>query len=118
MIVFQAQDFTRNISDALMGIDDPARVDAFFGHAGWRDVAAAAKARNATPGEVTNDLLGFYQSRLESIGYGYIAGARRSMKNSRGATQYRLLLAGKHPKAQEFFRKIDAIEPSGQRGLL
>lgn len=118
MIVFQAQDFTRNIADALSGADDPARVDAFFGNGGWREVATAAKARNATPGEVTADLLEFYESRLRSLGYAYIAGTRRAMKNSKNAMQYRLLLAGRHPRAEEFFRKIDAIEPSGQRGLL
>ena len=117
MIVFQAQDFTRNISDAFSGADDPVRVDAFFGDGGWRDVVATAKRRNASPGEVTSDLLGFYESRLGTIGYEHIAGARRPMKNRKNATQYRLLLAGRDPKAEEFFRKIDAIEPSGQRGL-
>jgi three-Cys-motif partner protein len=118
MIVFQAQDFTRNINDALTGSDDASRVDAFFGADDWRAVATEARARNATPGEVTTELLKFYGSRLQTLGYGHITGARRSMKNSKNATQYRLLLAGKHQKAEEFFRKIDAIEPFGQRGLL
>jgi hypothetical protein len=40
------------------------------------------------------------------------------MKNSRNVPQYRLLLAGKHEKAVEFFEKIQRIDPSGQRSLL
>jgi hypothetical protein len=37
------------------------------------------------------------------------------MKNSRNVGLYRLVLAGKHERAVQFFEEISKIEPSGQR---
>lgn len=117
MIVFQVQDLTRNILDVLEGWDDRARVDAFFGDVGWETVARDAFTQGASSSEVASALLGYYQGCLSAIGYAHTAGGRRPMRNSRNATQYRLLLAGKHERAVDFFEKIQAIDPGGQRTL-
>ncbi len=118
MITFQVSDLTRNIPNVLDGREEPARFDRFFGSTGWQAVAREAVRRNATASEIATKLIDVYAGRLNEIGYPHVEHSRRLMKNSRNVPQYRLLLAGKHPKAVEFFRKIQAIDPSGQRRLL
>jgi three-Cys-motif partner protein len=117
IIVMQLQDLTRNVDDVLSGKDDRARIDAFFGGPEWEQVATEAQSRNAQPREIADILVGFYSTRLGSIGYDYVAESTKVMKNSMNAAQYRLVLAGKHEKAVEFFRKIERIGPYGERHL-
>lgn len=62
-------------------------------------------------------LCDFYGEQLAQIGYGQVEQLHRLMKNRRNAPLYRLLLASRHPRATEFFRKIAAIEHDGQRGF-
>jgi hypothetical protein len=117
-IVFQIQDLKRNLSGVLSGADSDERWNAFFGR-GWQDIAMKAVARNAAAEEIANDLLDFYAIQLGRLGYPHIRHSRRVMKNSRKVGLYRLILAGKHQKATEFFDKVSTIEPvSGQRSLL
>jgi three-Cys-motif partner protein len=117
LIVFQVQDLTRNIDDVLTGRDSSSRVDAFFGGRTWVEIAERARRQNALPSEVTNGLLEHYRLCLGTFGYGHSHVCQQAMKNSRNAEQYRLLLAGRNAKAVEFFKKIEQIDPSGQRGL-
>jgi three-Cys-motif partner protein len=118
MITFQVSDLTRNVSNVLEERADPGRFTAFFGSSDWIRVAMLARERNASASEVATELLEFYATRLNSFGYAHVAHSLRLMKNSRNVPQYRLLLAGKHEKAVEFFAKIQKIDPSGQRNLL
>jgi three-Cys-motif partner protein len=118
MITFQVGDLTRNIPNVLDGREDPGRFDRFFGSTGWQAVAAESMRRNASAGETATVLLDFYARQLETLGYPHLEHSHRLMRNSRNVPQYRLLLAGKNEKAVEFFRKIQAIDPSGQRRLL
>ena len=117
LIVFQVQDLTRNIDDVLTARDSSARVDAFFGGRDWVEIAEGVRKRNASPSEVTNGLLEHYRRCLDAFGYGHSHICQQAMKNSRNAEQYRLLLAGRNAKAVEFFKKIEQIDPYGQRGL-
>jgi three-Cys-motif partner protein len=117
MITLQVNDLTRNIGAAFDGTHDPTRVDAFFGTEDWREVVQGARQMNLSPAEIAAGLSDFYGQRLASIGYVAIAESRTVMKNCQNAAQYRLLLAGKHERAVEFFRKIEAINPLGQRGF-
>lgn len=115
-IVFQIGDIKRNIRDVLAGRDEPDRFDAFFG-AGWKDVAAKAERENLTADETTTRLLDFYAGKLNGLGYNHIGHSRRVMKNSTGVGLYRLILAGRHERAVDFFNKVSAIDPWGQRGF-
>jgi three-Cys-motif partner protein len=115
-IVFQIGDIKRNIRDVLAGRDQPDRFDAFFG-VGWNDVAVKAERENLTADETTTRLLDFYASKLKDVGYNYIGHSRRVMKNSTGVGLYRLILAGRHERAVDFFNKVSAIDPWGQRDL-
>lgn len=115
-ITFQIGDLKRNLRRALQGAD-AERWSAFFGE-GWRPVAEDAERRNLSAEETANLLLDFYGRQLNAIGYPHVAHSRRVMKNSRNVGLYRLILAGKHERAVQFFEEISKIEPSGQRGLL
>ena len=115
-IVFQIGDIKRNIRDVLARRDPPDRFDAFFG-AGWSDVAEEAEAENLTAEDTTTRLLDFYAGQLRGLGYNHIAHSRRVMKNSTGVGLYRLILAGRHERAVDFFNKVSAIDPWGQRDL-
>jgi three-Cys-motif partner protein len=114
-ITFQVGDLKRNLRRALTGAD-AARWTAFFGE-GWKPIADAAERRNLAAEETANALLDFYGQQLGGIGYSHVRHSRRVMKNSRSVGLYRLLLAGKHERAVQFFDEISRIEPSGQRGF-
>ena len=114
-ITFQVGDLKRNLRRALVG-DDETRWTAFFGE-GWRRIAEDATGRNLSAEDTANNLLDFYGKQLWEIGYKHVRHSRRVMKNSRNVGLYRLLLAGKHERAAQFFDEISRIEPSGQRGL-
>jgi three-Cys-motif partner protein len=115
-ITFQIGDLKRNLRSALAGIDAD-RWTRFFGE-GWRTVAADAEGRNLSASDTATRLLEFYGQQLTSIGYPHVAHSKKVMKNSRNVGLYRLVLAGKHPRAVEFFEKISRIDPGGQRRLL
>lgn len=115
-IVFQTQDLKRNLSDVLDGTDAEERWTAFFG-TGWQDVALRARQRNASADDTATELLHFYASQLERLGYPHISHSRRLMKNSRDVGLYRLILAGKHERAVDFFEKVSEIDPWDQRSF-
>jgi three-Cys-motif partner protein len=114
-ITFQVGDLKRNLRRALKG-DDAARWTAFFGE-GWAPVAGDAERKNLSAEETANVLLDFYGRQLADMGYTHVRHSRRVMKNSRNVGLYRLVLAGKHERAGQFFDEISKIEPGGQRGL-
>jgi three-Cys-motif partner protein len=116
MIVVQIGDITRNILSALAGNHSRERFDAFFGE-GWVTVVNDLVSKNAESRTIADALVEFYEGRLASIGYDYVAKSTAVMKNSTNAAQYRLVLAGKDARAVDFFRKIERINPHGQRGL-
>jgi three-Cys-motif partner protein len=114
-ITFQLGDLKRNLRRALTGTD-AERWTAFFGE-GWRPLAETADRRNLSADDTASILLDFYGQQLAEIGYLHVRHSRRVMKNSRNVGLYRLLLAGKHERAVQFFDEISKIEPSGQRGF-
>lgn len=118
MIVVQLQDFTRNAVSAARDDERHSRFTAYFGSDGWLDVATQAIKQNASDAEIANRLVTFYQAQLQTIGYTYSKPGVHLMRNSKNAIQYRLLLAGKHEKAVEFFTKIEKSDPYGQTPLL
>ncbi len=114
-ITFQLGDLKRNLHRALTGAD-AGRWTAFFGE-GWRAVAENAERHNLSAEETATVFLDFYGQQLAGLGYRHVRHSRRVMKNSRNVGLYRLLLAGKHERAAQFFDEISKIEPGGQRGF-
>jgi three-Cys-motif partner protein len=117
VITLQVSDLVRNTGQVLSGSQDAARFDRFFGSADWRMVVQEFERRKRTEHDLPTALTSFYLERLRTIGYSSAAQLHVLMKNDRNAPLYRLILAGKHPKAAEFFEKIARIEYSGQRGI-
>lgn len=116
-INFQISDLKRNRGAASVGDDDP-RWTAFFGTETWRGVVDRALSENVSAEDTATRLLDLYEQQLGTIDYASVGHGRRVMKNSKNVGLYRVLLAGKHPLAVEFFDKVSKIEPRGQRGLL
>jgi three-Cys-motif partner protein len=115
-ITFQTGDLRRNLESAVRGGDE-ARWDAFFGDRAWRPIAIDAARRNLSAAETATELLDHYGDQLRTLGYGTVRHSLRAMRNSRNVDLYRVVLAGKHPKAGEFFDKVSTIDPYGQRTL-
>lgn len=117
IITFQVQALSRNVDDVWSGFDSPDRWTAFFGGDGWQNVVEAGRARNESDSDIATRLMEFYGEQLGGIGYKYRTHSHEFMRNSRNVALYRLLLAGKHERAVEFFEKIAQIEYRGQRRL-
>jgi hypothetical protein len=62
-------------------------------------------------------LADFYGEQLGLIGYDHADQLHQFMKKTRKTPLYRLLLASRHPRTTDFFRRIAAIEHDGQRGF-
>jgi three-Cys-motif partner protein len=116
MFTFQVNDLTRNIDDAMTSAEG-LRFDAFFGSPRWRDVIRRFDHGDTARSDRATALADFYGEQLGLIGYAHVDQLHRIMKNTRNAPLYRLLLASRHPRATDFFRKIAAIEHDGQRGF-
>jgi len=96
---------------AARGYEQP--LDSFFGSRDWRALVDS----KAKGGRITyRRLLDHYEEKLRSIGYHYADDDVRVL-NSRESTIYHLVFASKHPRGQEFFRKISTQNFSGQRRL-
>lgn len=118
LITVMVGDLTRNLSHALADRDGHGtRFDSFFGSTSWRDVAASERQSNRSAGDIVNVLVDYYAKQFQAIGYQHFAGAKAPMKNSKQVDLYRLVLVARDAKAVEFFRKIETIQYSGQRGL-
>jgi three-Cys-motif partner protein len=116
MFTFQVNDLTRNIDDAMTSAEGD-RFDAFCGSRGWREVVQRFDHGHTARSNRATALADFYGEQLGKIGYTCVEQLHRVMRNTRNAPLYRLLLASRHPRAGDFFRKIAAIEHDGQRGF-
>ena len=117
MIVFQLQAITRNVRSVLAGDHERESWDDFFGTPAWSDRAETKAKTTSQDALIADDLLSFYLERLAGIGYAHATRGVQVMVNSKNAAQYRLILAGKHERAVDFFKKIERIDYHGQRLL-
>jgi three-Cys-motif partner protein len=118
LITFQVSDIQRNVGQAMQ--DDPAhgpRFDEFFGTRDWRGCVKAFERGERSAPDVTSALTDYYQEQLEAIGYPAVAQLHRLIRNKGNAPLYRLVLAGRHERATDFFHRISKTEFSGQRTL-
>ena len=113
VVTFQVNDLTRNVPLASTGRSSRRRLDAFFGDGGWAAVAKSVPGGRDLASVLTN----YYCQRLATLGYQHTAQLHVLMKNSKNAPLYRLILAGRHERAADFFRKVSKIEYSGQRTM-
>lgn len=83
-------------------------LDRYFGTRRWREMLDTG-----VPNGVA--LLGLYKDQLRSLGYGFI-GEPKAVRGT--APLYDLVFASKSARGAEFWEKINAIGPGGQRRLL
>lgn len=115
VITFQISDIKRNAERALAGAERGARWDRFFGTPTWRQAVADFEAMRRPAPDLGGALENFYAERMATIGYANRSQLNRSMKNTRNAPLYRVMLFSKNPLATKLFEASSASR--SQRGL-
>jgi three-Cys-motif partner protein len=85
-------------------------LDIFLGERDWRNWP-----RERTDAAFTTRVIDRWVEKLSALGF---KGSRQITVKAGGTPLYRLALFSRHPKADEFWRKITTIDESGQRQLL
>ena len=116
LLTFAVSDLTRN-ADTARETEDGDRFDAFFGSPRWREVADRFDRGESARSDKATALADFYGEQLATLGYDNFEQLQRVMTNTKGAPLCRLVIASRHPRAIDFFRKISAIEHDGQRSF-
>ncbi|HEY4644401.1 MAG TPA: three-Cys-motif partner protein TcmP [Bacteroidota bacterium] len=76
--------------------------------------------RTSPPTTRNNALVAYYKDRLKTIGYQFDAKVDRDIviaNEENNVELYRLILASKHVLGSQFWRKIQQVDPKGQREL-
>jgi hypothetical protein len=77
---------------------------------------AAFNLKKSTAPDVGSLLADFHADQLATLGYHHRQQLNRTMKNTRQAPLYRLMLFSRHPLAAKLFGAISASTPA-QRGF-
>lgn len=87
-------------------------LDSFVGSARWRQ-----KFRNAPSSinEVCREITNEFQDNLRGLDYRMIDRDHIPVRTDLNSLLYYLIFASKHPRGNEFWRKITLISPYGQR---
>lgn len=89
-----------------------AALSEFLGNDTWRDDVAAG----GTVSDVCQRILARYMGELQKLGFGTVRYIPvRSSQNN--LLLYFMVLASRHPRGEEFWRKVTDIQSSGQRTL-
>jgi three-Cys-motif partner protein len=102
----------------LMNLHQYSRSDgetltAFLGDDSWRaDVKAGA-----TPSAIGHRILDRYLNQLRKLGYDTVADREIPIRNDQNLLLYFMVLASRHPRGHDFWKKATEIAPSGQRKL-
>jgi three-Cys-motif partner protein len=106
-----AMGITLNVYQYLeSGTDQTTALDVFLGERDWRNWP-----RQRTDADFTTLVLNRWVEKLAALGF---QGSRQITVEANGNPLYRLALFSRHPKADEFWRKIITVDESGQRELL
>jgi len=90
------------------------QVDSSIGGTNWR-----SRYQEARRGEKSRVILDYFEHELAQLGYRPDnVDDRILMRNSRNTPMYHMVYASKHPRGKDFWEKVSAILPSGQRRLL
>jgi three-Cys-motif partner protein len=106
-----AMGITLNVYQYLdSGSEQTTALDTFLGERDWR-----SWPREATDAAFTTRVINRWFEKLRDLGF---QGSRQITVDANGSPLYRLALFSRHPKADEFWRKIITVDESGQRELL
>lgn len=94
---------------------ESAALSEFLGSDSWRDDVVAG----GTVSEVCRRILGRYMGRLQGLGFRIVRDREIPVRSSQNnLLLYFMVLASRHPRGEEFWRKVTDIQSSGQRTLL
>lgn len=86
----------------------------FMGNDSWRDDVEAG----GTTSDVARRILLRYLGELRNLGYGTVQDREIQIRSDQNnLLLYFMVLASRHPRGEEFWRKVTKIQPSGQRLL-
>jgi three-Cys-motif partner protein len=86
----------------------------FLGCTTWREDVELG----GSPSQIGHRILARYIRQLQELGYGTVHNREVSVHSDQNnLLLYFIVLASRHPRGQDFWRKITQIEPSGQRLL-
>jgi three-Cys-motif partner protein len=106
-----AMGITLNVYQYLdSGSEQTTALDTFLGERDWR-----SWPREATDAAFTARVINSWVEKLGALGF---QGSGQITVEANGSPLYHLALFSRHPKADEFWRKIATIDESGQRELL
>jgi three-Cys-motif partner protein len=87
-------------------------LDSFVGSARWRQkFMSAPSSIDDVCREITNE----FQENLRGLGYRMVDRDHMPVRTDQNTLLYYLVFASKHPRGNEFWRKITLISPYGQR---
>ena len=92
------------------GLEQTTALDIFLGERDWR-----SWPRERTDADFATLVLNRWVEKLGALGF---QGSPQKTVEANGTPLYRLALFSRHPKADEFWRKIITVDESGQRELL
>lgn len=92
------------------GPEQITALDVFLGERDWR-----TWPRERTDADFAARVLNRWIEKLAALGF---QGSQQITVEANGTPLYRLALFSRHPKADEFWRKIITVDESGQRELL
>ena len=85
----------------------------FLGNSEWREDAKLG----GSPSQITRRILGRYERQLRALGYETVRDREIDIRNQTNLGLYFMVLASRHPRGGDFWRKATQIGPSGQRLL-
>jgi three-Cys-motif partner protein len=93
---------------------DSNALTSFLGNDSWR----ADVAGGGSPTLIGHRILGRYIRQLHALGYETVQNREIPVRTDQNnLLLYFIVLASRHPRGQDFWRKITQIQPSGQRLL-
>jgi three-Cys-motif partner protein len=91
---------------------EKAALSGFLGNDSWREDVAAG----GTVSDASHQILERYMSELRKLGFGVVREIP-IRTNQNNLLLYFMVLASRHPRGEDFWRKITEIQSSGQRRL-
>lgn len=89
-----------------------AALTSFLGNTRWREDLKAG----GSPSQVSQRIVDRYMRQLQELGYDTVQNRDVSVRTDQNnLLLYFIVLASRHPRGQDFWRKITKIRPSGQR---
>jgi len=87
---------------------------AFLGNSSWRDDFELG----GTPSQIGRRIVDRYLRQLRGLGYDTVQDREIEVRSDQNnLLLYYIVFASRHPRGQDFWRKITEIQPSGQRLL-